>query len=158
MYLFFFIEPQLTNTSNAQFSFNVFFVTSFYLKMIYFQPKIIIIIIIILKIHHLSRETNPKLEVSNFAGSSVCRAPRFDFQLDNFQIFKVKFSFDRKFAVISQGINQVQEGRFLIRTAWFGLFCHRHVGLSIKSFLKFTGVNDFTSEDRVSVIFMRQQR
>ena len=69
-----------------------FFVTSFYLKMIYFYPKIIIIIIIILKIHHLSRETNAKLEVSNLAGSSVCRAPRFDFQLDNFQIFKVKFS------------------------------------------------------------------
>ena len=35
---------------------------------------------------------------------------------------KLSFQFDRKFAVISQRINQVQEGRFLIRTAWFGLF------------------------------------
>ena len=46
----------------------------------------------VVKIHHLSRETNAKLEVSYHAGSSVCRAPRSDFQLDNFQIFKVKFS------------------------------------------------------------------
>ena len=41
----------------------------------------------VVKIHHLSLETNAKLEVSYHAGSSVCRAP--------------------------QGINQVQEGRFL---------------------------------------------
>lgn len=47
---------------------------------------------------------------------------------------KLSFEFDRKSAVISQGINQAQEGRFLIRTASFGLFCYRLEGVFINPF------------------------